>query len=347
MIGKTLQKLKRSPIEFLTIFAEAVKLNTHPDEAEPLYRLHASRLKLLRDNKFDDFDLMEKFNYTYSEKQRDLEISDSAPSFPPTGGSYQSRHSLLVENAITALRECHSSVYKWFHKSVYQVALQLKLQGHILQAKQELSTLFSDKKTAKNFFKIYTHPQCTIERGGKRSYHCRKYTRLYLELLEATGDLNNFEVVTSGAKKENCLYGLALSKYTTTQIKFNSSFLVQLTTVTNGEAPQEKLEAADTEQVLRRAFETYNDIQLFLKSPRQQMSNLPMQEAANRLLETAFRLHTRQICSFVSLDEVVKWCQTLWTRSGKRKKEGKQKINNDSNAENPSSCLDEKLNENS
>ncbi len=203
MQGKVLEKLNRDPSKFLACYQAASivekKENKH---VEALYKLHATRLKLLR-NGYSDYELLHKFRHT-------AEDDNTTTS--------QSLDTTVVQDCMQALDECakHSASNLWFcHKAVYQQAVQHLWNGDIMKSKTKLKELFAERKTARSFCaKIFRNP--TTDTGGKYEHSIWKYTKLYIQLLADTNDIDNLEIAIYFINKENIgddLKEIAYEKY--------------------------------------------------------------------------------------------------------------------------------------
>jgi hypothetical protein len=292
MRGKLKEKLRYPSKEYLDAYLTALHLNTRKDEAEPLYRLHASRLKLLRNNQFTDFELLEKYNFV-KEGEEMKPVSSAVESVQ--------KRRILIENSLQAMKECHN-IYPHFHKNIYQLALQHKLDGQLQKAKECYRNLFGEKKTTKVFCKVYRfYP----DRGGKIQYYIRKHSLLYIELLGRTRDINTLEIMASFATKKKEASEVKMKifiVYLGLQRKILSEYY-------NKQMQGEMIDPAIKDDILRRAWEIDDEIKPVFQD---------IKVEAVELLLDAYKFYNN-INHQVSIQEVRRFCKKMWTKSGKKR----------------------------
>jgi hypothetical protein len=186
--GKLFEILDKPPESYLQLYYDAYQPTKPPKErsVESFYRLHASRLKLLKSGKAD-LTLLSKFMCNEV-----LEKPVDAPALTCDQ---------IYEDIMQAMITCRV-LDPYFHKSVYMEAREYRFgtkpDSH--KSRARLKLLFSDKKTAKDFFKFWRQQPY---RGGKYDYYCNKYTSLYIQLLEETQEIDLLEIVCYRLKRES------------------------------------------------------------------------------------------------------------------------------------------------
>eukprot|EP01114_Cavostelium_apophysatum_P010182 TRINITY_DN2365_c0_g1_i6.p1 TRINITY_DN2365_c0_g1~~TRINITY_DN2365_c0_g1_i6.p1 ORF type:complete len:1423 (+),score=410.92 TRINITY_DN2365_c0_g1_i6:175-4443(+) len=216
MIGKFAEKAGQEPSFYLGKYRRAVEINTRKDEAEPLYRLHASRLKLLTREKFNDYDLLERYRFKKKEGE------DSSETHFDRGPHDRSD---IVSDVLDAMKECQK-IYVHFHKSVYcQAVIHQKFTEppNPAAAREIFGHLFAVSKSARAFLKIW---RAGLDRAGKFAFYVQKYVAKYVDLLEATHDVANLDIASSFVKKEK-IGGPALRRRTFEALISEESRLVK------------------------------------------------------------------------------------------------------------------------
>ncbi|XP_078148770.1 tetratricopeptide repeat (TPR)-like superfamily protein isoform X3 [Carex rostrata] len=168
-LGKLCEKLKHSPAKAFSYYAKAGELN--PTAVDPVYRLHASRLKLLytRGKQSDVIQIVAAYAYKDSTKETissmlgwkadDLNSSKSDASMIDSPKGEESIDPklldkvwlVLYDDCISALGICVEGELKHFHKARYKMALGLYRRGDagdLERARDELSFCFKSSRSS-------------------------------------------------------------------------------------------------------------------------------------------------------------------------------------------------------
>lgn len=221
-LGKLCEKLGEPCDKALTYYQKAAHIN--PSAVDPLYRLHASRLKLLCSKGTDNLDIIKvvaKYSYVLSTKEQvSAMLEDGQPSdkleIDGHDRSVKDAWNLLFEDCVKALEVCIEGELKHYHKARFCLAQSLSVRNRdndIERAKEELGFCFKsnrslftinmweiDGSTKRNRRKT---PGSTGTRRGfeilmpessRKFITClRKYLLFYLHLCEKTFDLCTLE----------------------------------------------------------------------------------------------------------------------------------------------------------
>ncbi|GAB4837158.1 hypothetical protein Ancab_002069 [Ancistrocladus abbreviatus] len=223
-LGKLCEKLGYSPGLSFSYYHKAIVLN--PSAVDPVYRMHASRIKQLSACQRQDVEALKVFAaYSFNESTKEtvmnmldkLSVENQLP-LDRTDCSGQESHQLdnawdmLYNDCLSALEICVEGELKHFHKARYMLAQGLYRRGKsgdLEKAKEELSFCF---KSSRSSFTINMWEIDGMVKKGRRKtpgvagnkkilevnlpessrkfITCiRKYLLFYLKLLEETGDI--------------------------------------------------------------------------------------------------------------------------------------------------------------
>lgn len=214
-LGKLCEKLGCSPELSLSYYDKAIVLN--PSAVDAIYRIHASRLKLLYTCQRKNVEVL-KVSATYSfnqtTKETVMNILDRVEKSHLVDESHRLDNvwHLLYSDCLSALQICVEGDLKHFHKARYMLAQGLYRRGEtgdLEKAKDEISFCF---KSSRSSFTINMWEIDSTARKGRRKppgvggskkglevnlpessrkfITCiRKYLLFYLKLLEETGDV--------------------------------------------------------------------------------------------------------------------------------------------------------------
>ncbi|PNY03770.1 TPR repeat protein [Trifolium pratense] len=220
-LGKLSEKLEYSHEIALSYYNEAIALNT--SAVDPVYRMHASRLKLLFKCGKQNVEVLK----VLSANSFDQSVKEAVTSIlGSTDTSLNTKHeglfkldtawSMLYNDCLSALETCVEGELKHFHKARYMLAQGLYRRGEsgdIERAKDQLSFCF---KSSRSSFTINMWEIDSMAKKGRRKtpgstgnkkglevnlpessrkfITCiRKYVLFYLKLLEETGDRSILE----------------------------------------------------------------------------------------------------------------------------------------------------------
>ncbi|KAL8264591.1 hypothetical protein R6Q59_022721 [Mikania micrantha] len=213
-LGKLSEKLKYSRQKSFEYYEKAIALN--PSAVDPFYRMHASRLKLLRScgqNDLEALKIAAMHSFSQSTRESAMNILDKTGCDALNFG--HTWH-MLYDDCLSALQICVEGDLKHFHKARYMLAQGLYSKGEsgdLEKAKDELSFCF---KSSRSSFTINMWEIDSTEKKGRRKtlamggnkrilevnlaessrkfITCiRKYILFYLKLLEETGDILTLE----------------------------------------------------------------------------------------------------------------------------------------------------------
>ncbi|KAK9077678.1 hypothetical protein SSX86_006015 [Deinandra increscens subsp. villosa] len=213
-LGKLSEKLKYSHETSFAYYEKAIALN--PSAVDPFYRMHASRLKLLRScgqNDKEGLKIAAMHSFSQSTQETVINILDKA-NFD-TSDLRDAWH-MLYNDCLSALQVCVEGDLKHFHKARYMLAQGLYNKGesgNLEKAKDELSFCF---KSSRSSFTINMWEIDSMEKKGRRKslsmggnkrvlevnlaessrkfITCiRKYILFYLKLLEENRDISTLE----------------------------------------------------------------------------------------------------------------------------------------------------------
>uniref|UniRef100_A0A803QRQ8 Uncharacterized protein n=1 Tax=Cannabis sativa TaxID=3483 RepID=A0A803QRQ8_CANSA len=221
-IGKLCEKLGFSSDISLSYYDKSINLN--PSAVDSVYRMHASRLKLL-------LHVLSVYSFSQSNKdavlnvlnRMDAENARTDRSKQEDAGEIRHEDLLTLEvwrilysDCLSALEACVEGDLKHFHKARYMLAQSLYKRGDtgdLEKAKDELSFCFKSSRSSFtiNMWEI----DSTVKKGRRKNpgisgskkilevnlpessrkfITCiRKYLLFYLKLLEETGDICTLE----------------------------------------------------------------------------------------------------------------------------------------------------------
>ncbi|KAI7732217.1 hypothetical protein M8C21_006100 [Ambrosia artemisiifolia] len=213
-LGKLSEKLKYSRETSFAYYEKAIALN--PSAVDPFYRMHASRLKLLRSCSKNDKEALKiaaMHSFSQSTKEAVMNILDKTNGDTLDSGDMWH---MLYNDCLSALQICVEGDLKHFHRARYMLAQGLYNKGEsgdLEKAKDELSFCF---KSSRSSFTINMWEIDSMEKKGRRKtpgtggnkrvlevnlaessrkfITCiRKYILFYLKLLEESGDISTLE----------------------------------------------------------------------------------------------------------------------------------------------------------
>ncbi|KAK4274233.1 hypothetical protein QN277_017489 [Acacia crassicarpa] len=212
-LGKLSEKLGYSHETSLSYYNKAISLNT--SAVDPVYRMHASRLKLLfkyGKQSLEILKVLSEHSFNQSTKEAVINIlSEMDETLTSTKEKCIQGWSLVYNDCLSALETCVEGDLKHFHKARYMLALGIYKRGEsgdIERAKDQLSFCF---KSSRSTFTINMWEIDSLVKKGRRKtpssagnkkalevnlpessrkfITCiRKYVLFYLKLLEETGD---------------------------------------------------------------------------------------------------------------------------------------------------------------
>ncbi|CAM0875407.1 unnamed protein product [Alopecurus aequalis] len=170
-LGKLCEKLGRSPAKAFSYYSIAITLN--PTAVDPVYRMHASRMKLLYTRGKHNLDVIQvvaDYTYNQSTKETVLSMLGSITS-AKNSSSEQNDNTLdstkenefvepsllakvwriLYDDCLYALGTCVEGELKHFHKARYKLAQGLYKRGEagdLERAKEELSFCFKSTRSS-------------------------------------------------------------------------------------------------------------------------------------------------------------------------------------------------------
>ncbi|XP_042375103.1 calcineurin-binding protein 1-like isoform X1 [Zingiber officinale] len=189
-LGKLCQKMGQSPVKALSYFNKAALLN--PSGVDPVYRMHASRMKLLYIHGYEKIDILQAvaahvFHQSTREtildmfqmSNEDLMQFTADTTDVPVQDDLQKRKNidpkilenawhLLYDDCLAALRICVEGELKHFHKARYILAKGLYRRGEsgdVERAKEELSFCF---KSSRSSFTVNMWEIDGMARKGRR-----------------------------------------------------------------------------------------------------------------------------------------------------------------------------------
>ncbi|XP_072951059.1 calcineurin-binding protein 1 isoform X2 [Typha angustifolia] len=191
-IGKLCEKLGHSPAKAFSYYSKAVDLN--PSAVDPVYRMHASRLKLLYTKGKENLDVLKivaAYAFHQSTKDRILSTfgwtswdlphnSSDMKDFHCSDNSQEKKDvqpdlldkvwHILYEDCLSALGICVEGELKHFHKARYMIAQGYYRRGElgdVEKAKDELSFCFKSSRSSftVNMWEI----DGTVRKGRRRN----------------------------------------------------------------------------------------------------------------------------------------------------------------------------------
>ncbi|KAK6927325.1 hypothetical protein RJ641_005916, partial [Dillenia turbinata] len=168
-LGKLCEKLGYSPETSFSYYDKAITLN--PTAVDPVYRMHASRLKLLyRGGKrnLEALKVVAAYSFTQLTKETVMELLGKlSPEIlhspvdirnKPQASSEECRHveshhleeawNVLYSDCLSGLEVCVEGDLKHFHKARYMLSKGLYLRGDSERAKNELSFCFKSSRSS-------------------------------------------------------------------------------------------------------------------------------------------------------------------------------------------------------
>uniref|UniRef100_A0A0E0KHJ8 Uncharacterized protein n=1 Tax=Oryza punctata TaxID=4537 RepID=A0A0E0KHJ8_ORYPU len=171
-LGKLCEKLGHSPAEAFSYYNKAVVLN--PTAVDPVYRMHASRMKLLYTQGKQNLDAIQVVaDYTYKQSTKE-DVLSMLKSINNVKNSPSDRNDkcvldstaenkfvdpdlldkvwhILYDDCLCALGTCVEGELKHFHKARYKLAQGLYRRGEagdLERAKEELSFCFKSTRSS-------------------------------------------------------------------------------------------------------------------------------------------------------------------------------------------------------
>ncbi|VAI01133.1 unnamed protein product [Triticum turgidum subsp. durum] len=227
-LGKLCEKLGHSPAKAFSYYKKAITLN--PTAVDPVYRMHASRLKLLYTRGKQNLNVIQVVaDYTYnqstkenvlsmlgSSEQNDNVLDDAEGNKLVKPDLLDKAWHILYDDCLHALGTCVEGELKHFHKARYKLAQGFYRRGEagdLERAKEELSFCFKSTRSSftVNMWEIdgavrkgrRKNPNIGVSRknlevslseSSRKFITCiRKYMILYLDLLEKNMDLWTLE----------------------------------------------------------------------------------------------------------------------------------------------------------
>ncbi|KAM0822283.1 hypothetical protein ACQ4PT_071592 [Festuca glaucescens] len=189
-LGKLCEKLGHSPAKAFSYYSIAIELN--PTAVDPVYRMHASRMKLLYTRGKHNLDVIQvvaDYTYNQSTKENVLSMLGSITNAKHSS-SEQNNNTLdsteknefvepdlldkvwriLYDDCLYALGTCVEGELKHFHKARYKLAQGLFRRGEagdLERAKEELSFCF--KSTRSSFTVNMWEIDGAVRKGRKKN----------------------------------------------------------------------------------------------------------------------------------------------------------------------------------
>ncbi|KAG8062156.1 hypothetical protein GUJ93_ZPchr0003g16628, partial [Zizania palustris] len=172
-LGKLCEKLGHSPTEAFSYYNKAATLN--PTAVDPVYRMHASRMKLLYTRGKQNLDAIQvAADYTYKQSTKEHVLSmlqSSVNNVQNSSSDHNDKCALdstvenkfvdpdlldkvwhiLYDDCLYALGTCVEGELKHFHKARYKLAQGLYRRGEVgdlERAKEELSFCFKSSRSS-------------------------------------------------------------------------------------------------------------------------------------------------------------------------------------------------------
>ena len=225
-LGKICEKMGYSSEKVFSYYSKAIALN--PSAVDPLYRLHASRIKLLSGHGSRNFVVLRTVaSYPFNETTAKTVSDTLGWDLNPENCSEESRKPigpqqleeawhLLYDDCISGLQVCTEGELKHFHRARYRLAQGLYKRGEngdLERAKEELGFCFRSSRSSftinmweidsivKKGKKKPTGPAAarrsadiTLPESSRKFITCiRKYVLFYTFLLEKSKDWSTLE----------------------------------------------------------------------------------------------------------------------------------------------------------
>ncbi|KAL6637625.1 hypothetical protein ACP70R_025197 [Stipagrostis hirtigluma subsp. patula] len=226
-LGKLCEKLGHSFAKAFSYYNKAVMLN--PTAVDPVYRIHASRMKLLYTQgkqNLEAIQVVADYTYSQSAKENVLSMLGSMTSVQHPSSDHNEKSvepdlldkvwHILYDDCLHALGTCVEGELKHFHKARYKLAQGLYRRGEagdLERAKEELSFCFKSSRSSftVNMWEIdgtvrkgrrknpnvggsRKNLEVSLSESSRKFITCiRKYMILYLSLLEKNRDLWTLE----------------------------------------------------------------------------------------------------------------------------------------------------------
>ncbi|QCE16034.1 calcineurin-binding protein 1 isoform X2 [Vigna unguiculata] len=211
-LGKLSEKLGYSNEIAISYYNKAIALNT--SAVDPVYRMHASRLKLLFKHGKQNFEILKVLSansFNQSVKESVTSILSGMETNHEELLQLDTVWSMLYNDCLSALEMCVEGDLKHFHKARYMLAQGLYKRGEsgdIERAKDHLSFCFRSSRSSFtiNMWEIDSMVkkgrrktpgsagnkkalEVNLPESSRKFITCiRKYLLFYLKLLEETGD---------------------------------------------------------------------------------------------------------------------------------------------------------------
>ncbi|KAL6893667.1 hypothetical protein ACP4OV_007765 [Aristida adscensionis] len=226
-LGKLCEKLGHSFAKAFAYYNKAVMLN--PTAVDPVYRIHASRMKLLYTQGKQNLEAVQvvaDYAYSQSTKETVLVMLGSMTNVQHSSSDENEKSAetdlldkvwhILYDDCLYALGTCVEGELKHFHKARYKLAQGLYRRGEagdLERAKEELSFCFKSSRSSftVNMWEIdgtarkgrrknpnvggsRKNLEVSLSESSRKFITCiRKYMILYLSLLEKNRDLWTLE----------------------------------------------------------------------------------------------------------------------------------------------------------
>ncbi|KAL9254307.1 Calcineurin-binding protein 1-like protein [Drosera capensis] len=167
-LGKLCEKLGMPSESSLSYYQKAIALN--PSAVDAVYRMHASRLKMLSTCERQDIEVLKvAAAYCHSETtqktvlnmlrkisvdKQQVTVTDNSSHNELSGQRQEDSHRLvsvwhiLYNDCLSALQICVEGDLKHFHKARYMLAQGLYRRGDLEKAKEELSFCFKSSRSS-------------------------------------------------------------------------------------------------------------------------------------------------------------------------------------------------------
>ncbi|KAE8809006.1 hypothetical protein D1007_14433 [Hordeum vulgare] len=200
-LGKLCEKLGHSPAKAFSYYKKAITLN--PTAVDPVYRMHASRLKLLYTQGEQNLNVIQVVaDYTYnqstkenvlsmlgSSEQNDSALDDAEGNKLVKPDLLDKAWHILYDDCLHALGTCVEGELKHFHKARYKLAQGFYRRGEagdLERAKEELSFCF---KSTRSSFTVNMWEIDGAVRKGRRKNPNIGVSRKNLEFALCLGDI--------------------------------------------------------------------------------------------------------------------------------------------------------------
>lgn len=192
--GKCLHKLKAEPIEVMDTFVTSILLcpekpGSHGEYIlEPHYKLVSRIFKYLRADQITPELALRYLDKTQYRDEKNIDFSNNTSEKDKVYGICIST---LAKIRANDKRKIH-------HRPTYRIAKIYDECGEIDKAKDEIGVFFQMKSNSKTPIHIW---KTDFERPGQHFIYVKQYVTYFITLLERTGDLNAFGVMSKSLRK--------------------------------------------------------------------------------------------------------------------------------------------------